>query len=109
VRPLCVFRLDRPLHAVVPATLRQPPTPPGRSTTTDIIDLLAGETPPTDFLFCDLPPKTRDAATHLTRISVVLLVVEGLKITTGAFSDGVERTSLAALFAEEGTVDRSRR
>jgi hypothetical protein len=43
VRPLCVFRLDRPLHAIVPATLRQPPTPPGRSTTTAIIDLLAGE------------------------------------------------------------------
>lgn len=45
VRPLCVFRLNQPLHAIVPATIRQPSTPPERSITTDTSDLQA----------CDLP------------------------------------------------------
>jgi hypothetical protein len=64
---------------------------------------------PIDFLSCELSRKKRDAATNLTLFSVVLLSVEGLEIRTRAFWDGLGGTFLAVLFAEEGTVDQSRR
>lgn len=109
MRPLCVFRPERPLHAVVPATLRQPPvsTPeaatspydidlPGRRATA-LIDALS---------FRKLPRK--DHVKSVESSIGFLQSCGGLGTTTVTLRGGLGGSCLA-VSVEEGTVISSRR